>query len=389
MDVESGEKLMPQNFESIAVKRNIWKELALDIQLDVFQYLRAYDLYRNGRFATRQWYSIIEHHKGMLPKFCHRQDWRALNRLVGDNADEARMQRNEEVRRNVEYNERIRRKVERLRNKYLATYLVLSIISFITTLTAQFGDMSVERLIATSLLLAVTLRMGNTYEKFIKYRVSCSRHFYGDDRLNIFGVIFHYSLSQFIESQRSLFSDRLTIFGDRYYCYDKVMFIKYVWPAYLAGRFLIFGSIAILTYFITLPAMAYIFHIFLVLFHLPELAYTMNQSVSNCVNWCHRAELKRKIEMLRPQLKARLGHQFKNWYNEAPIHVNAIAWILGEGRPLRGRPEDSEPQKCSPNNQCFTPVQCNPSCSGQQLCNPMNGTCMTPPPGMHMGGQHQ
>ncbi|KAI1702178.1 hypothetical protein Ddc_17249 [Ditylenchus destructor] len=175
MDIASREKLMTPNLEPIAAKHNIWKKLALDIQLDVFQCLRAYDLYKNGRFASRQWFNVLERHKEMLPKFRYRQDWRAPNRLVGDNSDKARLQRNEQVRRNVEYNVRIQRKVVRIFNKYLTAYLVLSIISCISTLTAQFGDMSIERLIATSLLLAVTLRMGNTYVKFISHN-SYLRH---------------------------------------------------------------------------------------------------------------------------------------------------------------------------------------------------------------------
>ncbi|KAI1702177.1 hypothetical protein Ddc_17248 [Ditylenchus destructor] len=232
MDVASREKLI----EQIAVKDNIWSQLALDIQLDVFQCLRAYDLYKNGRFVSVHWYDVIERHKGMLPKFRKLPDWLALNKLVGDNSDEVRLQRNELVRRNVEYKERLRRKVERIRNKYLTTYLVLCIISFITSLTPQFGDMFIERLTTTLLLLAIALRMGDTYEKFIKYRVSCSRHYFEDETLE---------MKQW----------KLNILGDYYYSFEKFVFLKYVWPAYLAGRSLIFGSIAILTDFNALPGM--------------------------------------------------------------------------------------------------------------------------------------
>ncbi|KAI1692209.1 hypothetical protein Ddc_23747 [Ditylenchus destructor] len=87
MDIESREKLMPQTSEQIAIKRNIWNQLGLDIQLDVFQCLRAYDLYRNGRFVSRQWYNVIERHKGMLPKFRKLRDCSETNRIIERNEE--------------------------------------------------------------------------------------------------------------------------------------------------------------------------------------------------------------------------------------------------------------------------------------------------------------
>ncbi|KAI1692095.1 hypothetical protein DdX_21441 [Ditylenchus destructor] len=82
MDIASREQLLPQNSEQIPTKRNIWNQLGLDTQLDVFQCLRAYDLYRNGRFASRQWHNMIENHRGILPKFRQLPDCRESN-MVG------------------------------------------------------------------------------------------------------------------------------------------------------------------------------------------------------------------------------------------------------------------------------------------------------------------
>ncbi|KAI1692210.1 hypothetical protein Ddc_23748 [Ditylenchus destructor] len=297
MDIASREKLIPQSSGQIAVKDNIWNQLAFDIQLDVFQCLRAYDLYKNGRFASRHWYNVIERHKEMLPKYRKLPDCRALNQLViGGNAEKIQRRRNEEDK--ILESKGIIVRIPTLAttcmlhtcitwqqicsNKCMTTYLMMSIISFIATLTAQFGDISIERLISTTLLLAVTLQMGNTYAKFIN-------------------------------SQRSFFEDGLTIFGHHYYSYEKVMFLKYVWPAYLAARALIFGSIAILTCFTSLAAIPPTFDITLVLFYLPEMAFTINQNVNACVYYfCPDYKLLRNIEMVRAEFEDSLEHQRKS-----------------------------------------------------------------------------
>ncbi|KAI1702227.1 hypothetical protein Ddc_17220 [Ditylenchus destructor] len=133
---------MPQNSDSIAIKRNIWNWLALDIQLDVFQCLRAYDLYRNGRFVSRQWYNVIEQHKGMLPKFRKLMDCSEQNRLIVSN--EERRQRRYDMWRAEERAKRIRRNL-------MWTYLLLSFLSFIAVLLAQ--PISAEQIAAKMLLL--------------------------------------------------------------------------------------------------------------------------------------------------------------------------------------------------------------------------------------------
>ncbi|KAI1702232.1 hypothetical protein Ddc_17225 [Ditylenchus destructor] len=160
MDIECCEKLIVSNSNEIAVKRNVWNLFSLDIQLDVFRYLRAYDLHKKGILVSRQWRSAIEKHKGTLPKFRQLTDCRTQNRLVGDNSDERLRCREEVSRRNTVAFEKSRRAYKKL----IYTYIFLSIASFIAALLAQLGHISVERIVTTSLLLAVTLRMFNGYD---------------------------------------------------------------------------------------------------------------------------------------------------------------------------------------------------------------------------------
>ncbi|KAI1702228.1 hypothetical protein Ddc_17221 [Ditylenchus destructor] len=201
--MECCEKLIVPNSNEIAVKRNVWNLLSLDIQLDVFQCLRAYDLYRNGRFASRQWYNVIEHHRGMLPKFRQLMDCREQNRLIESNIGECH-QRQDEIWDAEERANRIRRNL-------MWTYLLLSILNFIAILLAQ--PISAEQIVAKVLLLTVTLGMRETYKKIV----------YDVDKSFICGR--WYSMGM-------------------YSIYLKPL--KYVWPVYLGVRFLIFVGLGIL-----------------------------------------------------------------------------------------------------------------------------------------------
>ncbi|KAI1706309.1 hypothetical protein Ddc_15352 [Ditylenchus destructor] len=145
MDIASREQLVPQSNG-----RNIWNQLALDTQLDVFHCLRAYDLYRNGRFVSHQWYNVIEQHREILPKFPQLMDCRKQNRIVeSDTADECR-QRGYEMWK-------AEKRTNRIRDNLMTTYLLLSALSFIAILLAQ--PISAERIVAKVLLLMATLLM--------------------------------------------------------------------------------------------------------------------------------------------------------------------------------------------------------------------------------------
>ncbi|KAI1702225.1 hypothetical protein Ddc_17218 [Ditylenchus destructor] len=203
MDIECSEKLMTQSSEQVAVKRNIWNQLGLDTQLDVFQCLRAYDLYRNGRFASRHWYNVIERHKGMLPKFRPLMDCRETHRIV---------ERNVERRKRQYKIWKAEEKTKRIRRNLMWNYLLLSILSFIAVLLAQ--PISAEQIAAKVLLLTATLGMRETYKKIVR-----------DD--NEFWIC-------------------------RRFCSISPKPLKYVWTVYLVARSLIFVGFAVLVHLINL-----------------------------------------------------------------------------------------------------------------------------------------
>ncbi|KAI1696200.1 hypothetical protein DdX_19164 [Ditylenchus destructor] len=155
--MECSEKLIVPDSNQIIVKRNAWNLLPLDIQIDVFRCLRAYDLYRNGRFVSCQWHNVIEQHRGMLPRFRQLIDCREQNRLIENNerlyakwdAEEKKTLRRNRIARNLTWK-----------------YLQLIIISFIATLLAQ--PISAERITAKILLLMVSLLMVDTYDNIAR-----------------------------------------------------------------------------------------------------------------------------------------------------------------------------------------------------------------------------
>ncbi|KAI1702174.1 hypothetical protein Ddc_17245 [Ditylenchus destructor] len=232
---------MSQNSEAVAIKRNIWNQLGLDTQLDVFQCLRAYDLYKNGRFASRQWYDVIERHKEMLPKIRKIPHWRAQNRLSGDS--------NEEIwRQRVEH--------RKIREKRIKNYALLCIISSIAAIAAQ--TISIERTSAMFLLLAVSLRMSNAYTKFWDdpYRLT-----YDNDGYSIYDGQYYIKICY------------------KRYSTDKLDFLRYVWLGYLGTRSIIFVIIGILRHIVQVDN---IFDALLWILHFPEAGYLMNW----CFNVC-------------------------------------------------------------------------------------------------------
>ncbi|KAI1702233.1 hypothetical protein Ddc_17226 [Ditylenchus destructor] len=161
MDGQCCEKLIVPNSNEIAVKRNVWNLFPLDIQLDVFRCLRAYDLYKKAIYVSSQWRNVIEKHKRTLPKFRQLTDCRVQNRLVLGNYDEIWWQKQEELRKKREFREKQRKR----REKSIKRYALLIITSSIAAIAAH--PICVERISATLLLLAVSLRMGNTYAKYL------------------------------------------------------------------------------------------------------------------------------------------------------------------------------------------------------------------------------
>ncbi|KAI1692857.1 hypothetical protein DdX_20999 [Ditylenchus destructor] len=216
MDIEGCEKLLEPNSTEIAVKRNDWNLFPLDIQLDVFRCLRDYDLHKKGILVSRQWRGAIERHKGTLPKFRQFVNCRAQNRLIGDNSEEHLRWREELSRRNAEADEKSRRAYK----KRINTFVLLSITSFIAALVAQLGHISIERIVTTFLLLAVTLRMFNAYDKLH------DRYEYSFRDWRILGLPIDTG-------------------------YGNIESLKHLMPAYLGIRALVFVIIGILRHMIT------------------------------------------------------------------------------------------------------------------------------------------
>ncbi|KAI1707795.1 hypothetical protein Ddc_14667 [Ditylenchus destructor] len=286
MDIECCEKLLEPNPTQLAVKRNTWNLLSLDIQLDVYRCLRAYDLYKKGVNVSRQWRNTIERHKGMLPKFRQLTDCRALNKLAGDSYDEYFRRQEEETRRNVKLVLQQRRR----KRNHINTYTILSIIGFIAVMMAQLGHISVERTVAMILLLTVTLHMGNAYENLLYY--------YGGNYCCLFKRI------------SDLWYDQKKSFG-------------YILPVYLAIRDVLFISIAILNHLIQADN---ILDMFLWGLYFPEAIYLLNWSIyeCGCRYWFPSSGMvsryRRNIEWLKPDYAGTDWHS--KWYSEMPIHTN-------------------------------------------------------------------
>ncbi|KAI1709014.1 hypothetical protein Ddc_14030 [Ditylenchus destructor] len=210
MDIESRETLLSPNSIQISTKRNLWNLFPLDVQLEVFRCLRAYDLYKHGINVSRQWRNTIEYHKNTLPKLRRiPNDFRALNRLAGDTYFEYRQCEIEEFRKE----QRAREEERPTRFRYSVAYLLPSVIGYILALVAQ-RPLSIDKIIATTLLLSITFRTLGTYRKFVLVSTL--------DDLEIF-------------SRRCDIEDLL--------CAKR---LKYIWPVYLVARTLVFGGAGIL-----------------------------------------------------------------------------------------------------------------------------------------------
>ncbi|KAI1696199.1 hypothetical protein DdX_19163 [Ditylenchus destructor] len=136
--------------------------------------------------------------------------------LIGDNSEEHLRWREELSRRNAEADEKSRRAYK----KRINSYVLLSITSFIAALVAQLGHISIERIVTTFLLLAVTLRMFNAYDKlYDSYEYS-----FRDWR--ILGLPIDMG-------------------------YGNIESLKHLMPAYLGIRALVFVIIGILRHMIT------------------------------------------------------------------------------------------------------------------------------------------
>ncbi|KAI1702173.1 hypothetical protein Ddc_17244 [Ditylenchus destructor] len=296
---------MSQTSEQIAIKRNIWNQLGLNIQLDIFQYLRAYDLYKNGRFASRQWHNVIERHKEMLPKIRKIPYWRAQNRLSGDS--------NEEIRR-----QRVEQDMRKICENLIKNYALLCIISCFAAIYAQ--TISIERTSAMFLLLAVSLQMTNAYTKFYDdlYRLT----------YNIFGN---------------------SIYGGRCYikiCYkrystDNLDFLRYVWTGYLGTRTVIFVIIGILRRIMCLkndvPHIVQADNVYaglLWILHIPEAGFLMNWSFNalciDCFFMSFRYRYQRNIKWLKP------GTYHQDNYFTPPSRLT-FSPVIAESRKC-GRP---------------------------------------------------
>ncbi|KAI1708436.1 hypothetical protein DdX_11817 [Ditylenchus destructor] len=155
MDIESRESLLSPNSCQISTQRNLWNLFPLEVQLEVFRCLRAYDLYKHGINVSRQWRNTIEYHKNTLPKLRRiATDFRAMNRLAGDTCLEYLQRQPEENRKRKKAEQEERR----TRFKYNAAFLLPSIFGYILALVAQ-RPLSIEKVIATTLLLWITFQM--------------------------------------------------------------------------------------------------------------------------------------------------------------------------------------------------------------------------------------
>ncbi|KAI1702172.1 hypothetical protein Ddc_17243 [Ditylenchus destructor] len=301
MEVECCEKLIVSNSNEIAVKRNVWNLFPLETQLDVFRCLRAYDLYKKAIYVSNQWRKVIEKHKRTLPKYRQLTDHRKQNELIAGNYDKIRWQKEEEqTMKNWEFN----KNQHKIREKRIKSYALLCSISFIAAIVAQ--PISVERISATLLFLAVSLKMGNAYSKFFDdpYKFS-----YWDQYFYIFR---------------------------KFYSTEKLDFLKHVWLAYLGMRTTVFVIIGILRHIITADNILYGV---LWILHLPEAAYLMNWSINVCASHiscffygiCRQYE--KNIERLNPNYRRPIGgstwySEQVAWYSELPIHANVFAWAL-------------------------------------------------------------
>ncbi|KAI1702229.1 hypothetical protein Ddc_17222 [Ditylenchus destructor] len=282
MDIASREKLMPQNYEQFAINLNIWNQLALDTQLDVFQCLRAYDLYRNGRFVSRKWHNVIERHREMLPKFRKLMDFREQNRLI---------ESYEECRQRIYEMNRAERRIKSIRRNLMRSYVLLSILSFIAILLAQ--PISAEQFAAKVLLLTATLLMRVTYKNIVR-----------DD-------------------------DDFWICGRTYSINPKPL--KYVWTVYLVARSLIFVGFAVLVRLYNLSANTF-FPTILTILYLPEGAYLINLIINACrFSYWLSSKYMKIVEKLRPELREAFVYENEKWKlpnGHLPAHVNNHVWSL-------------------------------------------------------------
>ncbi|KAI1708434.1 adaptor complexes medium subunit family domain-containing protein [Ditylenchus destructor] len=259
MDIESRESLLSPNSCQISAQRNLWNLFSLDVQLEVFRCLRAYDLYKHGINVSRQWRNTIEYHKNTLPKLRRiPTDFREMNRLAGDICLEFRQQqaeknRKREIAEKEEAQKRLHQK-RRMRFQYSAAILLPSIFGYILALVAQ-RPLSTEKVIATTLLLSITCQMIVTYRKFFRFQ--------SYSRIQIFNRDFY----------------RIRLFN-REYGITTVLFakqLKYIWPAYLVARSLIFGIVGVLQSQHHLRG-DQIFYTLLAITHLPEAFYLINDT---------------------------------------------------------------------------------------------------------------
>ncbi|KAI1702230.1 hypothetical protein Ddc_17223 [Ditylenchus destructor] len=284
--MECCEYLIVPNSNQITVKRNVWNFLPLDIQLDVFQCLRAYDLYRNGRFVSHQWRNTIEQHKGILPKFRQLLDCREQNKLFESN-DECRQRHYEMSQKIGKADER----TDRINESLITAYLLLIILNFIAILFAQ--PISAEKIAANALLLTATLRTGETYQKIVD----------DDD-------------DKFLICRRK--------------CLIDLKPLKYVWAAYLIGRSLIFIGFAILVHLIG-PQADTLFHTILATLYLPEGAYLINWSINaSRFSFWFNSKYKDIVKELRPELRGSFVYrngEYRLANGHIPASVNNYVWI--------------------------------------------------------------
>ncbi|KAI1701425.1 hypothetical protein DdX_16104 [Ditylenchus destructor] len=297
MDIECCEKLLDPNSNQVAVKRDTWNLLDLDIQLDVYRALRAYDLYKKGINVSRQWRNTIERHKGTLPKFRQLTDCRALNKLAGDNYEDYFRRIEEDGRRRAERALQQKRR----RENHILIYTALSIIGFIAAVMSQLGHISAERMVTTILLLAVTLKMGEAYEDLFYYP-------YYFHCCGVSGV-FRYGPT-------------------------KQKFFRYIVLVCLVIRAILFVSIGILRRLIQADNLL---DIILWSLHLPELIYLLNWSITVLKE---RLSFRlfiyhytTNVDRLKPVYPRRIHHskfyiEYLKWYSDVPIHINTCAWAL-------------------------------------------------------------
>ncbi|KAI1698701.1 hypothetical protein Ddc_18948 [Ditylenchus destructor] len=300
MERECCEKLIVSNSIGIAVKRNVWNLFPLDIQLDVFRCLHAYDLHKKAIYVSSQWRNVLEKHKGTLPKFRQLADCRAQNKLVGDNYEENLRQREDQSRKKVEAKEKYRR----IREKWIQTYALLCIISFIAGLISTH-PISFDEIFAKFLLLALSLRMGNAFAKFWDDPYKVYYDFYG---LATYGGRYNIQIL------------------NKWYYTSKLDFFKYVWLAYLVTRTTIFAIVCVLRHLIaeinTLDALLWTLHF-------PEAAYLMNWAFNGCafqyrisgsISHYLRFLYRKNIKRLRPDCTHISWDA--TWLNELPTYIN-------------------------------------------------------------------